>query len=344
MLMKKVTGTEEAAHKRRAVLYLRVSTGRQAEGEVSIPSQRDLTTRYCVSQGWTVVQEYVEPGASATDDRRPVFQAMLERARDPDRPFDVIVVHAYSRFYRNGAEMELTIRRLRKSGVEVVSTTQPTGADPSQEMMRQIIGIFDEYTSKENAKNVLRAMKENAAQGFWNGASPPLGYRLCEAEQRGSKLKKKLEVDPVEAEQVLMMFRLYADGDPATDTAPLGIKALCSWLNRSGYRTKKGGTFGIASVGRILRNTVYVGRWKFNETSAKTRERKPISEVVEIAVPAIIEQSLFDRVAARLTEHAPRFTPPRIVNAPTLLTGLARCAHCGGNLMLRTGTSSTGKL
>lgn len=53
----------------RAAVYLRVSTGRQVEGEVSIPSQRDLTTRHCLSNGWTVVDEYAEPGASATDDR-----------------------------------------------------------------------------------------------------------------------------------------------------------------------------------------------------------------------------------------------------------------------------------
>ena len=143
---------------KRAALYLRVSTGRQAEGEVSLPSQRDLTRRYCEGQGWTVVEEFVEPGASATDDRRPVFQRMLEQAKLPERTFDVICVHAFSRFYRNGAEMEMTIRRLKKSGVEVVSVTQPTGDDPSQAMMRQIIGIFDEYTSRENGKNVTRAM------------------------------------------------------------------------------------------------------------------------------------------------------------------------------------------
>jgi hypothetical protein len=201
--------------------------------------------------------------------------------------------------------------------VEVVSTTQPTGTYPSQEMMRQIIGIFDEYTSKENGNNVMRAMKKNAAQGFWNGATPPLGYRLCDAEQHG---------------------------DPAMTTAPLGIKSLCSWLNCNGYRTKKGGTVGIASVGPILRNTVYIGRWKFSEFDSKTREYKPANDVVEIAVPAIIDQALLDRVAARLTEHAPRFNPPRIVNMPTLPIGLALCAHCGGNMMLRTGTSSTGRL
>ena len=39
-----VTPTDLPAPQRAAV-YLRVSTGRQAEGEVSIPSQRDLTTR-----------------------------------------------------------------------------------------------------------------------------------------------------------------------------------------------------------------------------------------------------------------------------------------------------------
>jgi hypothetical protein len=52
---------------KRAALYLRVSTGRQAAGKVSLASQRDLTRRFCEAQGWTVVEEFVEPGASATD-------------------------------------------------------------------------------------------------------------------------------------------------------------------------------------------------------------------------------------------------------------------------------------
>jgi len=139
--------------------------------------------------------------------------ACWNRPGSSDRRFDVICVHAFSRFYRNGAEMELTIRKLRKSGVEVVSVTQPTGDDPSQQLMRQIIGIFDEYTSRENGKNVIRAMRESAKQGFWNGATPPLGYRIIEAERRGSKIKNRLDVDPVEAELVRLIFRLYVEGD-----------------------------------------------------------------------------------------------------------------------------------
>ena len=321
---------------KRAALYLRVSTGRQAAGDVSIPSQRDLTRRYCESHGWAVVEEFIEPGASATDDRRPVFQRMLEAAASPDRRFDVICVHAFSRFYRNGAEMEMTIRRLRKQAIDVVSVTQPTGDDPSQELMRQIIGVFDEYTSRENGKNVTRAMRESAKQGFWNGATPPLGYRIVEAERRGSKIKKRLEVDPVEAETVSLIFKLYIEGDGSL--GPLGIKDTCKWLNSRGYRTRKGATFGVGPVHVILKNACYAtGKWPYGRRNSRAGTLHDPASIIEIDIPPIIPLGLFERVQDKLTSNNPRVTPPRVVNGPTLLTGLAVCADCGAG-MTRTGT------
>ena len=56
---------------KRAILYLRVSTGRQAANDVSLPSQRDITTTHCMTNNWIVVDEYVE-AATGTDDRRPL--------------------------------------------------------------------------------------------------------------------------------------------------------------------------------------------------------------------------------------------------------------------------------
>lgn len=70
----------------RVCCYLRVSTGRQAEGDLSIPDQRKQVHAFCMAKGWPVVGEYVEPGASATDDNRPEFQRMIERAGDDDTP------------------------------------------------------------------------------------------------------------------------------------------------------------------------------------------------------------------------------------------------------------------
>ncbi|MFG1466741.1 recombinase family protein, partial [Xanthobacter sp. DSM 24535] len=85
----------------RAALYLRVSTARQAEHDVSIPDQKRQGEAYCASRGYQLVETYVEPGASATNDRRPEFQRMIEAGTSKPAPFDVVVVHSFSRFFRD---------------------------------------------------------------------------------------------------------------------------------------------------------------------------------------------------------------------------------------------------
>ena len=326
----------------RACAYLRVSTGRQAESDLSIPDQRKQLASFCRAKGWPLLAEYVEPSASATDDARPEFQRMIERATDSDRPFDVIVVHSYSRFFRDSFGLEMYIRRLAKAGVRLLSITQELGDDPAQVMMRQVIALFDEYQSRETAKHVLRAMKENARQGFYNGSPLPLGYRTEEVEKRGARVKKQLAIDPVEAETVRMIFRLYQQGEAAS--GPLGIKEITKRLNAAGHRTKRGARFGVGTLHGILTNPVYVGEWTFNKRDSKTLKEKPAAEHITVTVPSIIERVAFDSVQATLKARNPRVQAPRVVTGPILLTGLAVCASCGGGMTLRTGTSRNGKV
>ncbi len=141
--------------------------------------------------------------------------------------------------------MEFYVRKLAKNGVKLVSITQEIGDDPMHQMMRQIMALFDEYQSKENAKHVLRAMNENARQGFWNGALPPIGYRIVAAEQRGSKTKKKLEIDPLHADTVRMIYRLFLGG--RRHARPMGVKAIATHLNERRFFTRDGGRWGLAN-------------------------------------------------------------------------------------------------
>lgn len=322
---------------KRVATYYRVSTGRQYANEASIPSQRKITASFCDQNGYVTVEEFVE-AKTATDDRRPVLQDMIERACAPDHPYDAIVFYAFNRFFRNVAEMELTIRKLRKHGVEVVSVTQPTGDDPSQILVRQIIGAFDEHTSREISKNTTRAMRESAKQGFWNGATPPLGYKIVEAERRGQKIKKKLDIDAIEAETVRLIFRLYLDGDGTT--GPLGVKETTKWLNSHGYRTRRGATFGVGPIHKILTNACYSsGQWPYGVRSSRDGRKYDPSTVIHIAVPVLIEEDDFEKVQAKLARSNPKTTPPRVVNGPSLLTGIAVCASCRSG-MTRTGTTN----
>ncbi len=318
----------------RAALYLRVSTARQAEHAVSIPDQQKQGEAWCEARGFDLVETFVEPGNTATNDRRPEFQRMIEAGTAKPPAFDIVLVHSFSRFFRDAFEMEFYVRKLARNGVKLVSITQELGDDPIHDMMRRIMALFDEYQSKENGKHVSRALKENARQGFWNGSRPPIGYRTVAAETRGIKVKKVLEIDPLHADTVRLMYRLALQGDGSS--GQMGIKAIVSYLNGRRIFTRDGGRWGIGQVHRILTRRTYIGEHEFNRKD-KDGKKKPVSEMVVVAVPPLIDRQTFDAVQALLKSRNPKVMPARVVSGPTLLTGLIHCGKCGGAMTIRTG-------
>jgi hypothetical protein len=138
-----------------------------------------------------------------------------------------------------------------------------------------------------------------------------------------------------------LIFSLYLEGDGVT--GPLGVKMTTSWLNSHGYRTRGGSTFGVGTVHKILTNACYAaGLWPYGKRDSRNGGRHDPSTIIEIPVPTLIEPDVFQRTQAKLGQNNPRTTPPRIVNGPSLLTGIAVCASCGAG-MTRTGTNRRGK-
>ena len=56
---------------------------------------------------------------------------------------------------------------------------------------------------------------------------------------RGDGPKKTLEIDPVHAETVRLIFRLAREGSGSS--GPMGIKSIATHFNASGIRTRDGG-------------------------------------------------------------------------------------------------------
>ena len=102
-------------------LYARVSTAKQAEKDLSIPDQLRQMREWSSRRGLAVAAEYIEPGASATDDRRPEFQRMIAEATLDPSPFEAIIVHSRSRFFRDLFECLRYERMLKRSGVRLMS-------------------------------------------------------------------------------------------------------------------------------------------------------------------------------------------------------------------------------
>ena len=318
-------------------LYARVSTTRQAENDLSIPDQLRQLKEYCKSHNLAVASEYVEPGASATDDRRPVFQQMIADATQPPAPFDAILVHSRSRFFRDLFQFLHYERLLQKVGVKVLSITQQTGDDAAGEMASKLFSLFDEYQSKENSKHTQRAMQENARQGYWNGSVPPFGYRAAATDTVGNRgrRKRRLELDPLEADTVREIYRLYLAGH---DGQVLGMKAIATHLNRQGL-TMRGRPWRIQKVNRLLADPLYAGCFYFNRRDSRTRKERPQPEWIAVSVPAIIDAGIFERAAKRRASCDPKAVPARVVSSPAPLVGLLKCGDCGAGMTQATGKS-----
>jgi DNA invertase Pin-like site-specific DNA recombinase len=316
----------------RVAVYARVSTARQAEADLSIPDQISQANNWCIRHGHELVSEYIEPGASGMDENRPVFQKMLSDAKIQPRPFDLILVHSFSRFARDNFAYAFAKRGLKRAGVALQSISQPLSDDATGNLVEAILTAVDAHHSEENAKHTSRAMKENARQGFWNGSRAPFGYVTVEAERRGEKIKKKLQIVEEEAAIILRVFDLYR----GVEGLQHGVKAIASKLNQERI-TFRGKPFMISNVHRILTDEVYAGRHYFNRRDTRAQQDRPRDQWIPVDVPPIISRETFDLVQEQLAERAPRKTPARIVSSPTLLTGIATCAHCGAGMTLRTG-------
>ena len=289
---------------KRVAVYARVSTTRQAARDLSIPDQLKSAKAYCRQKGWRIVAEYVDPGKSARDDKRPDFQRMIEEAATDPSPYDVVLVHSLSRFYRDAVEQGLYRRKLERHGVLLQSVTQDFGEGVEGELLLNILSAVDQHQSEETAKHVKRSMLENARQGFWNGSRPPMGYRTVVAEKRGDKLKKRLEVDPEGASLVRLIFGLALEG--TGDRGPMGLKAIAEHLNTRGMRTQQGKPFYVSTVHAILTRETYTGTHHFNRKNSRTGAPRPREEWVSTSVPPIIAPEAFQRVQERLKARAPR--------------------------------------
>lgn len=318
-------------------IYARVSTTRQADNDLSIPDQLRQLNEWVKSNGHLVVAEYVEPGASATDDKRPIFQKMISDAMQKPAPFQIILIHSLSRFFRDGIEFGVYERKLIKNGVKVVSITQPTGEDSAGEMMRRIINLFDEHQSKEISKHVSRSMKENARQGYFNGSRAPYGYaaECTDVNSSRGRKKKRLVIDEVEADVVRQIYRLYLFG---LNGKAFGVKEIAKHLTGAGM-LMRGRPWTTQKVHTILSDCLYIGDYYFNVRDSKSKQTRPPEEWVKTSIPPIVDAAQFEQVRKLRESRAPQSPDaiPMQLSSPVLLSGILKCGHCGHRLTLATG-------
>lgn len=305
-------------------VYVRVSTGRQDEHELSPDSQIKLALDYAVKNQITVPPAYIfheKGGVSGKHaDKRPYFQKMIGLAKSEDHPIDVILVWKYSRFARNQEESIVYKTMLRKNcKVDVISISEPLVEGPFGSLIERIIEWMDEYYVIRLSGEVMRGMTENAKRGNFQ-ARPPLGYRI---EHRG----EPPVIVPQEAEIVKLIFQKYVQEH-------LSILEICRQLNSMGLKTRQNKNFEKRSLIYILQNISYTGKVRWNRTDNESNRLKPESEwiIADGKQPAIISDELFSAAQKRFQlEYMPKNRKPS-ATVTHWLGGLIKCSACGCTL------------
>jgi len=335
-----------------AAIYARVSSARQKQDE-TIASQTAAVRAHAKQLGLDVPEEWVfeDEGHSGATLVRPA----LERLRDliAQVGVDLLLCYSPDRLARKFAYQALLIEEFARAGARVEFVNGPRSDSPEDQLLVQFQGMFAEYEKAQILERSRRGKAHRARTGSVNVLSgAPFGYRYVRKSDHAGAAYELVEH---EATLVAELFRRYADDG-------VSIAELTRWLTEHNVATRTGkNRWDRSVVWGMLRNPAYAGNAVFGKTrtlnespglnrtarlagratprATKTVDR-PREEWVEIAVPAIVTEETFARVARRLEENK-RFAS-RNSKVPSLLQGLAACSACGYGYY-RTSTRTTSK-
>ena len=285
----------------KCLTYARVSTDKQAEKELSPPAQLSAMRQYARQRDWQIVEEFMEPGASARTADRPELKRLLGRCREATPRIDAVIVHKLDRLARNLADHVALRAFLTRAGVRLVSVSENLDDSVSGQLVEHIMASIAEFYSANLGEEVKKGMRQKVLQGGWPHL-PPRGYVL----RRDELGRSRVEPDQKLAPAMRRAFELAAQGFR-------GLEVRLQ-LARLGLTSRNGGPIDKNGVNQILRNPFCRGvvRWKGQEHRGNH--------------PPLVSEELFAASQARLGHR-------RHQRGPTyLLTGIARCGNCGGFL------------
>jgi len=188
-----------------AIIYLRVSTERQAEKDLSLSSQLKICRKYAADHGYEVTRVFQDAGKSARTDDRPAFLEMIDYCMIHPDDVDAVIVYDTSRFARNREDAIVYKSMLKKKGIRVEYASQNINPDEeSGFLVEGIMELFDGHYSWALARVTIQGMIENARRGYWNGGYSPLGYMIVKTSERKSKLK----LDPVKERGQVLQYNI----------------------------------------------------------------------------------------------------------------------------------------
>ena len=307
---------------KRAVGYFRVSTAGQAgEHHVSLATQESRFQEYCRKMNLTPVGSFTDTLTGKRDDRQ-AYRQTVDFVLNGGA--EVVVVQFLDRFGRNPREILRRYWELQEHGISVIATDE----DIQEELQLLIKAYMAGAESRRISERVRSTMSKAIAKGIHVGNAP---YGLRAVRQiKDDRLSVSWEINDQEASIVRLMCQLAVN-------ERLGYKGIADRLTDMGYRARGGRPFATFTIHSILNNPAMMGTLVYGR---RPRKGNPSLDLVTVDhfFPPILTLDEWQRLQQHL---AIRREHPRGKGhvSDYLLSGIARCGHCGGPMRGKTKTT-----
>lgn len=302
--------------KKRAIIYVRVSTDDQGDG-YSPAYQLERLKQYCKDKDYEVVGVFEDKYSAKTFDR-PQYQNMLGQLKSGKLKTDWLLFIKWDRFSRNALDAYQMIAKLKTMEVQVQATEQPLDLKvPENKLMLAVYLAFPEVENDRRGLNVTSGMRRAKKEGRWM-ATAPKGYKNVTDESG----KKKYILPDANAPIIIWAFEELATG----------LTTVIDVLRRARI---KGLDCSRNNFWKLIRNPVYCGKIMIPATEDEE------AQLVQGQHEPLISEELFYEVQDVLDGRKRNVPIKNTLKEELPLRGSLICRKCGSNL---TGSGSTGKL
>lgn len=343
---------------KKGILLYRMSTDLQ-----DLETQKRVCREYCKENNIEIIEEYFEEDVSGyktpLKDRVELLK-ILSRA-EKDKDFDTLVFYVRDRIIRRNDEAPIVLSMLSKSNIECIEakTGESIRNDDLQDNLMNYLSFWmAEFESAKISMRVKDALRTKNENNFYTGGKPPFGYEIYETDKvnKKGKIIKDIRINKEESEIIKKIFDWCVNKN-------MGSLSIADELNKQGYKNRpvrrkdkelgkvieKETIFWQATIVKILKNPVYIGRKRYN-TIKTLRDKKVYLSPEEWKTQdyredlRIIDDDLFFK-SQELLENRKIETGKHksvVSNSDVLCSGLAFC-QCGSKLHVSYSVSKNKK-
>jgi putative DNA-invertase from lambdoid prophage Rac len=156
--------------------YVRVSTAEQANAGLSLETQQQQITGYCMMKGWTVAEFFVEAGVSGSVPLadRPEGKRLLATLQ----PGDTVVTAKLDRAFRSAADALGTLEQLKedKIGLHMIDLGGDVCGNGISKLVFTILSAVAENERDRIRERVREAKRHRVTLRLFNGGKRPFGF------------------------------------------------------------------------------------------------------------------------------------------------------------------------